>query len=288
MVNTGDLLVENNRFIDNYFTGGYCIGGGLSIYDSKGVFQNNVIMGNSGTHGGGIGIQNNISNTPLLVNNTVTGNTATTYGGGLYIENANTNVINSIIWGNTAPSGTAIFEMSGNLEVRYSDVDGDDVWPGEGNVNCHATFLDDGYHLSDQCQLMESGIASIEINGNWYNCPPYDIDGEARPLNDFPEIGADEVLLVSVREPMPVSNLSFNIYPNPASGKITVALNETSSGNDGIVSIHSLTGQELILQKVTGSKTDIDVSLLPAGVYFIKLISNKIKDPIAVGKFVKL
>lgn len=287
VANTGDLLVENNHFTGNYFTGGFCLGGGLSIYDSKGVFQNNVIIGNSATHGGGIGIQDNLDNTPVLINNTVTSNTASSYGGGLYSENANANVINTIIWGNTAPTGASIYTEGSTLEVRYSDVEGDAVWPGEGNVNCVATFLEDGYHLNDTCQLVEAGIASIEINGILYECPAYDIDGEGRPMNNFPEIGADEVLLVSVPEPTLLNGSTFNIYPNPASGKITLELNGATSAMIGDVLFIGITGKELLRQQVAGLKTEINVSALAAGVYFIKLIPVDQNAAVKVGKFVK-
>lgn len=287
VANTGDLLVEKNHFTGNYFTGGFCLGGGLSIYDSKGVFQNNVIIGNSATHGGGIGIQDNLDNTPVLINNTVTSNTASSYGGGLYSENANANVINTIIWGNTAPTGASIYTEGSTLEVRYSDVEGDAVWPGEGNVNCVATFLEDGYHLNDTCQLVEAGIASIEINGILYECPAYDIDGEGRPMNNFPEIGADEVLLVSVPEPTLLNGSTFNIYPNPASGKITLELNGATSAMIGDVLFIGITGKELLRQQVAGLKTEINVSALAAGVYFIKLIPVDQNAAVKVGKFVK-
>ncbi len=166
-------------------------------------------------------------------------------------------------------------------------MEGDVVWPGEGNVNCHASFLDDGFHLSDTCQLVEKGIASILINGALYNCPAYDIDGDRRPLNAFPEIGADEVLLASVPEPLPAERLSLTIYPNPASGKITVELNGETTKINGEVSIIGITGQELIRQQFTGLKTELNIMALPAGIYFIKLITDNQNAPLAVGKFVK-
>jgi hypothetical protein len=221
-----------------------------------------------------------------LVNNTITGNTAT-YGGGIYTAMSNTVVINSIIVENNANLYPSIRVESGILKVRYSDVAGDDLWPGEGNVNCHATFLGDGYHLSDTCQLVEKGIASVFIDGYWYHCPPYDIDGEGRPSNAFPEIGADEVLIVSVTEPETANNSSLSIYTNPVSGKITVELKGVTSGMSGDVSIIGITGRELLHQQVTGPKTEFNVSALPAGVYFIRLIPDDQNTMIKVGKFVK-
>ena len=54
---------------------------------------------------------------------------------------SNAVVLNTIIWDNTAPYGASIFQEASTLEVRYSDVQGDVVWPGEGNLNCTPTFL---------------------------------------------------------------------------------------------------------------------------------------------------
>ena len=160
-VNTEDLLVENNFITDNYFTGGYCVGGGLSIYHSTGTFQNNVIKGNSGTHGGGIGIQNNLTSAVLL-NNNVTGNDAS-IGSGMWASSANAVVVNSIIYGNTPPGEDAIYAELSTLEVRYSNVQGDDVWSGEGNVNCNPTFLADGYHLDPGCQPLIPGLKVLKL-----------------------------------------------------------------------------------------------------------------------------
>lgn len=282
---SADVVVENNLIEGNTFTGGFLNGGGLCIYWSSVLVQNNILKDNTGTNGGGIYVETP-DDLAVLMNNTIVGNHGDN-GGGLHATNANAVIINTIIWGNTAPVGASIYSSGSSLEVRYSDVEGDEVWPGEGNVNCYATFLDDGYHLSDTCQLVEKGIATILINGSLYNCPPYDIDGEGRPSNAFPEIGADEVLIVSVPEPMPVTSSAFSIYPNPASGKITVELNGGTTGMSGEISIIGITGKELLNQQVTAPKTEFNVSALPAGVYFIKLISNDQNAAVKVGRFVK-
>ena len=285
-VNTGDLLVENNHIMNNYFTGGFCIGGGLSIYNSKGIFQNNVIMGNSGTHGGGIGIQDNFAFTTVFINNTVTSNTASFLGGGMYLENANAKFINSIIWGNTAPEENSIYLEASALEVYYSDVEGSRLWPGDGNILCNPQFTGDGYHLKYTCMLLDKGISTIYIGGVKYNCPIYDIDGDLRPFaGGSPEIGADELRIAFPRGEL-IPGQSLSIYPNPASGKITVEPVNRFFELNSFISVSDITGKELILKKVTGSKTEIDVSSLPAGVYFIKLIATE-NMPTAIAKFVK-
>jgi hypothetical protein len=55
----------------------------------------------------------------------------------------------------------------------------------------------------------------------------------------------------------------------------------TQGGNLTIVDIE---GQELITRQITEPKTQIDISNLPSGVYFVRLINDK---TVEVGKFVK-
>lgn len=281
-VNTGDLLVENNIITNNSFTGGYCVGGGLSIYNSKGTFQNNVIMGNLGTHGGGIGIQNNPTSIAVLLNNTVAENDAT-IGSGMWASSANAVVVNSIIYGNTPPGGSAIFAEASTLEVRYSNVQGDEAWPGEGNVNCNPMFLADGYHLDPGCQLVNSGIDAIEINGTWYECPPYDIDGDVRPYaSTQPEIGVDEVDFAISIQTILAENRPLKLYPNPAKDKITIS--SSAKAGNAHLSIFNISGEKVIERQLIDNETQIDISTLPRGVYFVRLQNEKMVE---VGKMVK-
>ncbi len=287
-ITSNGFVFENNIVNQNFaITTQNCHGGGLSLYRSGGLYQNNVIQNNSVSHAGGINIMESkeVSDTAILINNTITGNSAT-FGGGIEAIVSNVVLINTIIWNNTASYGISIRNGGSNLEVRYSDVEGDDAWPGEGNVLCAPQFLADGYHLDYTCMLLNKGISSIVIDSVTYNSPQYDIDGDLRPYwGEAPEIGADELLTAE-----PIGKLispSIDIYPNPASEKINIELTGEKFNAKNSVSVLDITGQELILQKVTGSKTEIDISSLPAGVYFIRLVGNDHIAPLGVGKFVK-
>jgi len=282
-VPNSDLVFENNRIINNSFVGGVCYGGGLCLWITGGTYQNNVIQNNAGTDGGGIYIGNSPSDTAILVNNTITGNNAAGNGTGLHISSSNAVIINSILYNNTPP-GTAIFAAASSIEVRYSDVENDaGVYPGEGNVNCYPTFLSDGYHLDPSCQLVNEGIASIMINGSWYDCPAYDIDGDLRPyLNTHPEIGVDEVPVletgISVSSPYP----SINLYPNPAKDKITISL-PLLNGNT-LLTIFNVSGEKVMERQLTDTETQLDISALPQGVYFVREQDEK---TIQIDKLVK-
>lgn len=52
-----------------------------------------------------------------------------------HIDGDTNHINNTIIRDNTAANGPSIYEESSTLEVRYSDVEGDDYWRGEGNEN---------------------------------------------------------------------------------------------------------------------------------------------------------
>jgi len=74
---------------------------------------------------------------------------------------------------------------------------------------------------------------------------------------------------------------TFSIVPNPAtSGTITI----TSGTNFNSVEMISFLGQTVLSQPNVGNTTTVDVSNLPSGVYFVRLISEQ---GISVQKFVK-
>jgi hypothetical protein len=74
----------------------------------------------------------------------------------------------------------------------------------------------------------------------------------------------------------------IKLYPNPATDKITVETSATPAINQ--LTIMDLNGQELITRQITEPKTQIDISSLPSGVYFVRLTKDK---TVEVGKFVK-
>ncbi|PLX00034.1 MAG: hypothetical protein C0591_01905, partial [Marinilabiliales bacterium] len=179
--NNTDLFFENDFVMNNAVTNGNCYGGGVFVFDGGATIQNNVVQNNTATWGGGISVVNNSSDSlAVIINNTISGNQSF-YGGGLYVLNGHAVVVNTILWNNAAyEEGSEIFELEdSNLEVRHSDVKGG--WPGNGNMDIDPIFRPDGYHLDVWSTLLNEGTSSILINGEWYDCPEYDIDGQERP-----------------------------------------------------------------------------------------------------------
>jgi len=85
------------------------------------------------------------------------------------------------------------------------------------------------------------------------------------------------VLLTSTVETE--ESINFHLYPNPVTGLLTI---ETPLKS--IVEIHNITGQLIKTHATSDIKTEIDVSALPAGVYLVKIRTEK---GVKVKKFVK-
>ena len=288
-----ELLFENNLLTNNNFTGDNCVGGGLCIWSGGGIYQNNVIQNNTGTLGGGIGVgYNNSDSLAVLINNTITGNEGV-YGGGLYLLEADAVVINTILWDNEAlEEGDEIYEEESKLEVRYSNVEGEEEWPGNGNVNIDPEFRNDGYHLDWPSMLVNQGINSIQIGNEWYDAPEYDIDGDERPFEDtYPDIGADEAQwpYTSVDESISTKSSLIGVFPNPFSSSSIIEF-ELQTASNIIITIYNHLGElvEVILEESQPQGTHQltwSSENLPSGVYFCIL---KTESGTQTAKMIKL
>jgi hypothetical protein len=67
---------------------------------------------------------------------------------------------------------------------------------------------------------------------------------------------------------------NFKIYPNPSSNQITIELPTTPQKNTTLT-ISNTNGQQLILQPIAESQTEINITHLPAGIYIIKVWNDK-------------
>jgi len=75
----------------------------------------------------------------------------------------------------------------------------------------------------------------------------------------------------------------LSLYPNPASDNIIVETSSSTSTQSQL-SISNINGQCLITRSITQPSTNLDISNLPGGVYFVRLTSE---ISVATGKFIK-
>ncbi|UCE64886.1 MAG: hypothetical protein JSU85_08320 [Candidatus Zixiibacteriota bacterium] len=141
--------IRNNKIIDNL---GNISGGGIySISEWIGgpVIANNLIAGNTAyVMGGGILIFSD--SIAIIANNTICFNTGTYQGGGIVGYDTNIVIVNTILWGNSYPTGPQIY---GSPNVTYSDIEGG--WAGEGNIDIDPLFRDPqggDFHLQDSLE----------------------------------------------------------------------------------------------------------------------------------------
>jgi hypothetical protein len=72
------------------------------------------------------------------------------------------------------------------------------------------------------------------------------------------------------------SESHINIFPNPAPNSITI---ENNNPNKEItLTIFNINGQEIMQQQIKDKKTQVDISNLNSGIYFFKLITDKIVE----------
>ncbi|MDD5570168.1 MAG: S41 family peptidase [Bacteroidales bacterium] len=114
-------------------------------------------------------------------------------------------------------------------------------------------------------------------------------DSVAYPTIDGVRHGRDEVLEKALEIANCVSSVSeknqknnFKIFPNPANNKITIELPQTAK--QSTITINNVNGQELFKRQTTNNKLIVDVSKLPGGIYFVKVVNE---NGVSVGKFVR-
>jgi photosystem II stability/assembly factor-like uncharacterized protein len=162
----------------------------------------------------------------------------------------NTETLNSVFF----PDGNTGY-VAGDNGTIFKTTDGGTTWGYQSsnkNQNLNTIYFPNattGYIVGDSGTILKT-------------------NGDAIP------VGIDKKQQIS----------SLKIYPNPATDLISIELPESGSNMNGTVSIYRMSGQELIQQQVQDSRTEINVSSLPKGIYFVRLVNN---EKIDYGKFVK-
>ena len=201
------------------------IGGGVYCDGrSTPTFENCAISGNAGsdelwpvrfTLGGG-GVVCGSESSPTFRNCTISSNSAD-FAGGVYCEGTSTPTLtNCIVWGNVG--GAVATEGSSSPQVTYSCIEGENLWPGTGNINSDPLFVqpgawevcdpasgsdcvpyewdDDGnptaWHRWTFDYRLQAGSPCIDA-GRLAGAPTTDIEGNGRPCGAGVDMGAYEM-----------------------------------------------------------------------------------------------
>jgi PKD repeat protein len=93
----------------------------------------------------------------------------------------------------------------------------------------------------------------------------------------------NDMIVLNVRQAVPTGIKAvakkdglLNIYPNPNTGSFTLEQNELSSNSgESRLSIYNMLGEKVFEKNIVSvSKQNIDVSELPNGTYFVKMVSD--------------
>ncbi|MES2760988.1 MAG: T9SS type A sorting domain-containing protein [Bacteroidota bacterium] len=79
------------------------------------------------------------------------------------------------------------------------------------------------------------------------------------------------------------NGLSF--YPNPSTDRVVFTINDYTYSVKSSITLLDEMGKEIQSIKVNSSKTEMDVSHLPDGLYFVKLTKNEVS---VIYKLVKI
>ena len=159
-----------------------------------------------------------------------------------------------------SPSGQPYVAYNGgdHMQVTVKKFDGSN-WVYVGNAGFSAGYVD------------RTSIA-LNTNGQLYVAfSDYANSYKATALTyDFPAIINEN------------QESGFSVYPNPAADKITIETNALPTKSQ--LSIMNVDGQQLITRQITEPKTQLDISNLPSGVYFVRVQVDK---TVQVGKIIK-
>ncbi len=171
-------LIEDCKFYDNEAR----LGGAIRIFGSGGapvIIRNCMFWSNSADKGGAI---DNYYGKVKLINCTIADNSAPN-GGGVYYEGSDplNAITNSILWGNG--------DDVNNWPATYSCIQ--EGAQGTGNMSsdpCFANADSNDYHIKVTSPCINAGT-----NSPPGGLPAEDIDGEARIMGLYVDMGADEV-----------------------------------------------------------------------------------------------
>ena len=109
----------------------------------------------------------------------------------------------------------------------------------------------------------DANLSILEGNGGAY---PFDVTFTPRAFN------GDVIYCLG---PLAVESLdadNVSMYPNPANTELTISLN-TIQGTS-IATIYNIMGEEVLVENLSSTTNELNISNLNSGVYFVKVMNN--------------
>ncbi len=193
-----------------------------------------------------------------------------------------------------AKSGGNIYAGSDLWGVYLSSNNGNSWTPvNTGLVNLEISSLAVKGNQTFAASRMHGVYLSTNNGGSWgaWNKGlPYPTLVQSLAINGdtiFAGISGEGVWKTSVLQMNGIAEINtkennISVYPNPATDKITIEISGLSK--ESSFTIVNIEGQQLITRQITEPKTQIDISNLTAGVYFVRLTNDR---TVGVGKFIK-
>ena len=259
--------IQNCRFTNNT---ALTKGGAYYIFSNKNSkIANTIFDNNNAKLGGAIYNKGYISMTNCdMVNNHVTEN-----GGAMYNETHNSNIYNSILWGNDK-DGTPN-QIMGLSKYNYCAIEGG--YNGTNNINLSSE--NDGSESGNypRFENPEEGNYAIDRYSACVDAGDKSVSGIVDPdflgnpriVNDKIDIGAIENQYFDFVDE--VADFDFDVYPNPFDNQLVIV-------KEGVITIEAFNA---LGQKIASAKAQNEIVLNTTewerGVYFVKVNGKTIK-----------
>lgn len=302
-----DSLILENCVINNNFAAAaantaaeVALGGGIFVASGIASIANCILGFNSlwsrefwaGSRAQGGGVYVALGTVGLL-NSTVAYNTFD----GLYRSGGAVAVKNCVVYYNGLNLSNPRPQIIGSVTVTHSDVQGDPVYPGQGNINVNPNFRShDSLRIVTPSLCIDAGDPSPAYNDPADPTRPgfarWPALGTLR--NDMGAHGGPGALPTSVKQlsitSLPAEFLLFQNYPNPfnPSTRIRYGLPRSSFVT---LTVYSLLGQQvsqLVSEEQEAGYHDIVFrgdDRLSSGIYFYRLVAGSYS---ATKKFILL
>ncbi|KQT23874.1 hypothetical protein ASG22_07560 [Chryseobacterium sp. Leaf405] len=285
-VAASNLLIYNNIINDIAGTG-YSLGGGLAdngngiVLGNGGGFKlyyNTVVMDTNQTNAGrpsalniistvtatgSIDVRNNI----FINKQTQAGDRYTIYSGGANTVFSNIDNNDYFTTGaNLAYIGSARATLA-NLQTGF----GGNV----NSINVSPTFVS-----ASDFHIATSGNAALDNKGTAVAGVTVDADGVTRNATT-PDLGSYEfTAIVLGTQDLAAGKNQISFYPNPVVDFVHINYDRKIRN----VEVYNVTGQQLINETINAEKGSVNMSRLPAGLYILKVNSDKDSQSLKIIK----